>query len=130
VGGNQNFEEGRGGGAGQVGFEGIERLLIEPALHEPNKVGAAEDADDAIPQRPWTLFDCHVHDSWKEVSSRERGDVERAPTLPSPASGGGESWSGDHLYAGFLDDGEGLVETKHLGGVGIAFRQFGRTITA
>ncbi len=56
------------------------------------------------------------------------GDVDHPGKKVLHCEGGNVLW-GWNSVGGLLNDGEGLVETQHLRGVRIAFRQFSRAVS-
>jgi hypothetical protein len=74
VGGNR-FEEGRGGGAGQIRLEGIQVLLVEPVLDHLLQVGGRVQRDRAVTEHPRSQLNGHINDSWEDMLSCEGGEV-------------------------------------------------------
>jgi hypothetical protein len=87
--------------------------MVEPTLHEAHEIGATEDADNAIAQRPRSRFDGGVDNPWQDMLNRQGGE---APTLTLPRKRGRE----------MID--EGLVETQHLRGVWMTLGEFRRAL--
>src|SRR5438270_245276 len=82
----------RGAGAGEIGFEGVQGLLVEPALDYLLHTGGRVQRDDAITQRPRSGFNGDVDDCWEDLLRSVGGNVVRR----------------GNSVSGLLHDGEGL----------------------